>query len=232
MRDSSVIRDALGTAGEGSDEALCEASEAVGACEHHGREYFLYWDAGPCMHPACMGDRIRFWAATLDEHGREFRFALKHLDDFISHTLAHQGDRMLGQWDDPRAWARATEYYRDELKKDWLYQQLNLELKEVVYEQKNTSSASNAWGGYTMDAYSRRFVEECTGYLVNNHGAAVAATILEMIDLPDMARLEHNGDIGLARDVLEYAIEDLRQWLRRTNVRPKDPEHPRNTKVH
>lgn len=231
LRNTSIIRDALGASSKRTDEVFCEASEAVEPCVHHGREYFLYWNDGPCMHPSCMGDRIKFWEATLPEHGREFRFALKHLDDFISFTLANGNDWMLGRWDDPAAWARSTERYRNERRKDYVYKQLHLELKEVSHEHRLASSGMGNWGGYTMDAYERRFVEQCTSYLVEEHGAAVAACILEMIDLSDVAKLDHEGDLGVARDAIEYAKEQMRRWLRRTNVGPKETKPSRYSAI-
>ncbi len=183
-------------------------------CGKHGYKYFIFRGVGPCMHPECALARIHLWVKTVPSSERAFRPVMDKLDDFLVWGLTDGATRMGYDWDSRVAWEEAVPSYLRSLRLENAQKAVATETDRLVYLANTRGAVANG----TTDAGSVYpdhlvFVKECITYLSEAFSMPMAAYILDVIDLQDLAKLCYDGDLFAAQDQVEYALASLKGWF-------------------
>lgn len=198
-------------------------------CGKHGYKYFIFKGAGPCMHPLCGKARIELWVMTSPSSKAAFRPVMEKLDDFLVWGITDGADKLGYEWDSRVAWEEAVPSYMRSLRIEYAAQAVAMETKSLLF-LANTRGAAGTGNDEGKTVYPDHivFTRECVDYLDGAFGAPMAAYILDVIDLQDLAKLCYNGETLVAKDQVNLAILGLRKWF---NGKPaqysKDDSKPR-----
>ena len=198
-------------------------------CGKHGYRYFIFKGVGPCMHPDCAKARIQLWAKTVPSSRSSFRPVMDKLDDFLVWGLTDGADKLGYEWDSRVAWEEAVPSYLRKLRLERAEQAVATETRTLLF-LANTRGAVGS--GYNKDkcVYPDGvvFARQCVGYLKDAFGMPMAAYFLDVIDLQDLAKLCYDGEMLVAKDQVNAALQGLREWF---NAKPsqysKDYSEPR-----
>lgn len=165
------------------------------------------------MHPECAAGRIRHWAGLDPEYRKAFQGIFHHLDDFIVWGLTDGGSVLRYQWGDPEAWVRGAEAYKRLRRIEYARRRTSVELEKAVWLANNGGArGTGSLKETTVYPDTQFWISQCVEYLSDRWGASMAAFILELIDLSDLAKLCYRGDTVLAKHAAAAAIDDLRNW--------------------
>jgi hypothetical protein len=154
---------------------------------------------------------------------------MEKLDDFLVWGITDGADKLGYEWDSRVAWEEAVPSYMRSLRIEYAAQAVAMETKSLLF-LANTRGAAGTGNdeGKTVYPDNIVFTRECVDYLDGAFGAPMAAYILDVIDLQDLAKLCYGGETLVAKDQVNLAILGLRKWF---NGKPaqytKDNSEPR-----
>ena len=194
------------------------------ACGKHGKKYFIFKGVGPCMHPECGVARLRLWAKTSASSRRAFRPVMDKLDDFLIWGMTDGAAKLGYDWDSRLAWEEAVPSYLRKLKLENAQRAVATETETLLF-LANTRGAVGS--GYNKDkcVYPDGvvFARQCVAFISKAFGTPMAAYILDVIDLQDLAKLCYGGEVLVAKGQVSIALEALREWFDGQST-----QHPKN----
>ena len=166
------------------------------------------------MHPECGKERIRLWAKVSPSSAKAFKPVLDKLDDFFVWGMTDGADKLGYEWDSRVAWEEAVPSYLRSLRIERAQQAVATETERLLY-LANTRGAVAQGASDAGSVYPDHivFAKECIAYLSKAFSMPMAAYILDVIDLQDLAKLCYDGDLFAAQGQVEVALISLREWF-------------------
>lgn len=176
------------------------------------------------MHPDCGLARIRLWVKTSTSSRRAFLPVMDQLEDFFVWGITDGAQKLAYQWDSRVAWEESVPSYLRKIKLEKAEQAVATETERLLF-LANTRGAVGS--GYNKDkcVYPDGvvFARQCVTFISKAFGAPMAAYILDVIDLQDLAKLCYGGEVLVAKDQVSIALEALREWFDGQST-----QHPKN----
>lgn len=186
-------------------------------CGKHGYKYFVFKGVGPCMHPECAKARLMLWAETVPSSKAAFRPIMHRLDDFLVWGMTDGAVKLGYEWDSRVAWEEAVSSYMRSLRIEQAAQAVAVETDRLMYLANNRGAVMpGATESNSVNPDHLLFTKECIGYLSKAFSAPMAAYVLDVIDLQDLAKLCYEGDVFAAQDDTERALASLKEWFHAT----------------
>lgn len=181
-------------------------------CPQHGRRYWLFKQAGPCLHPDCVTATLEFFSNTTNNSAFNNVIKLGAVD-FVSWSVAEGFVFLADCWrKDEVAWLKLCKAYIDHRKVEYLKgPRMKAEIQDWILDEVSASRYSSHG---TKQDYpdSTLWLKECTGFMIHAFGPALAAAILGCVEITDVARLCFNGDVFKARVEYDEALKELKRW--------------------
>ena len=183
-------------------------------CAKHGYKYFIFKGAGPCMHPDCSKARMQLWIKTNPSSKNAFRPIMSRMDDFLVWGLTDGATKLGYDWDSRVAWEEAVPSYLREEKLEKAEQAVATETMRLLFLANNRGAAGTGYDE-SRSVYPDGivFARQCVAHLCSTFSAPMAAYILDVIDLQDLAKLCYDGDVFKAQDEVKLAIASLKGWF-------------------
>lgn len=165
------------------------------------------------MHPDCSIGRLRVWASTDKEAKRKLSYVMGELYDYVVWGMTDGAEYLRWQWGSKEAWCNAVEGYKRAKKMAWVSRMASMESNKLG--RLVDTNKRGGFGFATSQSYpdSRAWVQECVSFLTEGWGGAMAAHILGVIELSDLAALCYRGDALEAKHAVSDALLALREWF-------------------
>jgi hypothetical protein len=179
-------------------------------CKAHGDKYYLYAEAGPCLHPTCVRAMFSVWAASGKDKNIFSKY--KESSDDVIGWVYSDGVAFLGSSPTARSsWAKALRAYEKHLAKKAI-KAIVLPEVDLLMQHSSMAQAQAGSGTYTAYPDTRIWVYEVVQEVLQQASVGEAAYLLDVITLNDLAHLEYNGDQMMAREGVNVLIRHLQEW--------------------
>ena len=139
---------------------------------------------------------------------------MSRMDDFLVWGLTDGATKLGYDWDSRVAWEEAVPSYLREEKLEKAEQAVATETMRLLFLANNRGAAGTGYDE-SRSVYPDGivFARQCVAHLCSTFSAPMAAYILDVIDLQDLAKLCYDGDVFKAQDEVKLAIASLKGWF-------------------
>ena len=176
------------------------------------------------MHPECAVGRLRVWSATDKRAKAKWKNILKsrkEAERFVVWGMTEGDEYLAYQWADKEAWINATSGYWRMKKLEWASRMASTEAHELNRLHSSERSNNGGFSPHEVPQDERLWVAECVNFLTEAYSGAMAAFVLDVIELNELATLCYRGDGLAARQGAAKALDDLREWFHERGQRKR-----------
>jgi len=168
------------------------------------------------MHPDCAVGRLRVWGSTDKRAKAKWQKILsskKEAEQFVVWGMTDGAEYLGFQWGSKDAWIDATSGYWRSKKLTWASRMASTEALELNRLHNNERTNNGGLSPHAVLQDEKLWVAECVSFLTNRYSGAMAAYVLDVIELNELAALCYRGDGLAARQGVAEALDDLRGWF-------------------